>query len=83
MQAADWVEYALATGPQPFLWPLEVGMPWWQLHFIDVAALVAAALAAVCAAAWCCLHACWAGPNMRSRASRGASPPSAQHVKSA
>ena len=43
-QAAEWVEYAIATGPEPFLWTREISMPWWQLQYLDVAGLAAAAL---------------------------------------
>ena len=53
-QAAEAVEYALATGPEPFLWTPEIRMPWWQLQYVDVAAVAGAALAAsTVAVRWC------------------------------
>ena len=55
-QAAEWVGYAIATGPEPFLWPCEISMPWWQIQYLDVAALAVAMLAAGAIARRCCLR---------------------------
>lgn len=53
-QAAEWVEYAISTGPEPFLWTREISMPWWQLQYLDVAGLAAAALAvSIVVVRWC------------------------------
>ena len=66
-QAAEAVEYALATGPEPFLWTPEIRMPWWQLQYVDIAAVAAAALAASIVALRWCLR-CWLRKRQQGRA---------------
>lgn len=61
------MEYALATGPEPFLWTPAISMPWWQLHHVDVAAVAAAALATSTAAVRWCLR-CWLRQRPQGRA---------------
>ena len=58
-QAAEWVEYALATGGEPFLWPAEAALSYAQLALLDVMAVAAllcvAALGATVGLARLCL----------------------------
>ena len=51
------MEYAVATGPEPFLWTHEISMPWWQLLLLEhIAVLAAATLAAGIIGVRCGLH---------------------------
>ena len=68
-QATEAVEYALATGPEPFLWTPEIRMPWWQLQYVDVAAVAAAALATSTAGVQWCLHR-WLRHKQQGRATK-------------
>lgn len=74
VQAADWVEYAPAIGGQPVFFPAEVSLSWWQLHGLDIGAVMVATLMGLLAAAQWCLCS-------RQRRSQKSHP--GPHVKSA
>ena len=57
-EAADWMDYALAAGGQPFLYPAETGMTWVQLHSIDVLAAGAALCTALSLLVAVSVHRC-------------------------